>query len=59
MGTVYSASDSVPAGLGEIHKYYGAFFEDDFKVSPKLTLNLGLRYEVQPPFQEDFNRLAA
>lgn len=59
LGIVYSASDSQPAGLGEIHKYYSAFVQDDFKVNSKLTLNLGLRYEVQPPFQEDFNRLAA
>ena len=59
LGNVYSAGDSVPAGLGEIHRYYGGFVQDDFKVTPKLTLNLGLRYEVQPPFHEDFNRLAA
>ena len=28
-------------------------------MTPKLTLNLGLRYEVQTPFQEDYNRIAA
>jgi hypothetical protein len=59
LGIVYSAGNSQPAGLGEIHKYYGGFIQDDFKVTPKLTLNLGLRYEVQTPFLEDFRRIAS
>ena len=28
-------------------KYLGAFFQDDFKVSNHLTLNLGMRYDVE------------
>jgi len=27
------------------HNYYGTYFQDDIKVTPKLTLNLGLRWE--------------
>jgi hypothetical protein len=35
-----------------------AYLQDDFKISPKLTLNLGLRYEFATPFYEKQNRLS-
>jgi hypothetical protein len=28
---------------------YSAYIQDDFRLLPKLTLNLGLRYELAPP----------
>ena len=35
---------------------WGFFVQDDWKVSPKLTLNLGVRYEFETPLHERFNR---
>ena len=35
-----------------------AYLQDDFKISPKLTLNLGVRYEFATPFYEAKNRLS-
>jgi len=29
---------------------YGVFVQDDFRIHPRVTLNLGLRYEVHTPF---------
>jgi hypothetical protein len=37
--------------------YHGFFFQDDWRVTPKLTLNLGLRYELEMGLTERYNRL--
>ena len=37
--------------------YHGFFFHDDFRATPKLTLNLGLRYERELGTTERFNRI--
>jgi hypothetical protein len=36
----------------------GAFFQDDWKLSDRLTLNLGMRYEVNSPITEKYNRVS-
>ena len=35
-----------------------AYVQDDWKISPKLTVNLGVRYEVGLPFYDTQNRFA-
>ncbi len=36
---------------------YAAYIQDDFKLHPRLTLNLGLRYEWMNPFADRYDRM--
>ena len=36
--------------------YFGGFIQDDWKVSPRLTLNVGARYEVNTPLGDKYGR---
>jgi len=58
LGIVDSAGLSRPVGLGGRRRYYSLFAQDDFKAHRKLTLNVGLRWEFQPPYFEVADRMA-
>jgi carboxypeptidase family protein len=47
--------DPTPASASS---YWGWYFEDTWRVSPKLTITLGLRYDMDVPRTERFNRLS-
>jgi hypothetical protein len=36
--------------------YIGSFVQDDWRVSPRLTLNIGLRFDIDTPFGDKFGR---
>ncbi len=42
-----------------LQNHYGSLFlQEDWKVSPRLTLNFGVRYELETPYTERFNRVS-
>jgi hypothetical protein len=48
---------NTPAGMRG--RYYAWFIQDDWKVTPTLTLNLGLRYDLESPTYELHDRVVA
>ncbi len=56
----------IPSGTMEVSassalqdRFLGLYWHDDIKVTPKLTLNIGLRYEYESPLTERYDRLVA
>src|SRR5271157_1530104 len=54
----YSFRDGLAGSFGMSWWEVRTYFMDDFRVSPKLTLNLGLRYDIYTPMVEEHNRIA-
>jgi hypothetical protein len=56
LGRVASASLQETETLLTKAYSWGAYFQDDWHVTPRLTLNLGIRYDVDSPRYEAHNR---
>ena len=56
LGDVDNANAAIPAHAPRwTSQYYAGFIQDDWKTAPHLTLNLGVRYDVDVPRIESHN----
>jgi hypothetical protein len=53
-----SGNVQIIPGVLTTSNYYALYLQDDWKVSPRLTLNLGVRYDLEPGRDERFNQLS-
>ena len=56
LGTGTGGSTPVPVPPATSQRYFGWYAQDTWRVNSRLTLNLGLRYELQNPRTERYNQ---
>lgn len=56
LGDVYSATTSQNQIITIQQYVYNAYVQDDWKITRKLTVNLGVRYELPTPFFDAYNK---
>ncbi|MEP6717439.1 MAG: TonB-dependent receptor, partial [Terriglobia bacterium] len=57
LGAIDDQSQAVAAPVNQNRiTYYGAYFQDDYKLNANITLNLGLRWEYETPWHDDLHQ---
>lgn len=58
LGDVFSTSAVIPVDTGLRLNRYALFAQDEWRVTPDLTLSYGLRWDYQPPYREVDDRIS-
>lgn len=56
LGQPTGGTKTIVDSYAELSTLWAGYFQDDWKVNRKLTLNMSLRYEMEGPLTERFNR---
>ncbi len=56
LGEVSQASGNQYGGPASLQPYWGGYAQDSYKLTPKLTLTYGVRWDFEPPRSERFDR---
>jgi Carboxypeptidase regulatory-like domain len=59
LGLPATMTQDAPVRKTDNGAYLSAFAQDDFRIHPRVTLNLGLRYDVQFPYTDPQDRKLA
>jgi hypothetical protein len=57
LGDPTSGGMNVVTNFNDFLRYYGGFVQDDFRITSKLTVNFGLRFEHESGIREANNKL--
>lgn len=57
LGVPSGGSVSPPAAIAQLSKYYALFLQDNWKLTSRLTLNMGVRWEYEVPRTDRFDQL--
>ena len=55
LGAASAGTGYIPTKLYEYADYYGAYFQDDIRITKSLTVNIGMRWEREYGLQEKNN----
>ncbi|HEX8810799.1 MAG TPA: TonB-dependent receptor, partial [Terracidiphilus sp.] len=54
----YTQYAPIAQAIGARYRPFALYATDDWKLTPRLTVNAGIRWDVMPPFEESENRFS-